>query len=129
MSKGRKTGRYIRSKESMYTTSNMTFFFFLTVFSIPSSQTDKIVKPSGPYTLPSPSKEEKKHTCFFYLVIIAYVIVFCLPCEEEHCLFYLKVKVIRNGVEISHFLSLSQQVWNYMKSETCVVFLAREATH
>lgn len=47
----------------------------------------------------------------------------------QHCLFSFKVKVIRNEEEVSCFLSLSQLVWNYIKSEACAVFLAREAAH
>jgi hypothetical protein len=56
------------------------------------------------------------------------VIFFCLP-GRQHCLFSFKVKVIRNGEEISRFLSLSQQVWNYIKAETGTVFLAMNAAH
>jgi len=62
------------------------------------------------------------------MVIVSYKIFFCLSSGEAAMSILSKVKVIRNEEEVC-FLSLSQLVWNYINSEACAVFLAREAAH
>lgn len=105
-------------------------YFSLLFLSYCLPLTVPILKPPRPwFCLHHLKKKKKRNISAFYLVIMSYLIFFCLPSKKKHCLFSFKVKVIRNGEEISRFLSLSQQVWNYIKSEACAVFLAKEAAH
>lgn len=99
----------------------LSLLFFLSFFPFPPPQTDntKACLLLLKYIYP----------VLFCLVMVSYIISPASPLGRQQHLFPFKVKVSRNEEEMSRVPSLSQLVWNYMKSEAPAVFLARETAH